>query len=111
MAAVMRAAGGVGVAGPQVGLAKRLFVYDLRGDQEECLSVPGLSWMVFRPERVLVAGQDIDGEKVEMELDGLAGRLFQHEVDHLDGVLLLDRLADEERRAAKRQVAQMLTAR
>jgi peptide deformylase len=109
---------GLGLAAPQVGVQKRLFVYDL-GDQpgvlvnpviketdgewlyeEGCLSVPGLSWEILRPNRVHLVGYDLDGNEVDLEVDELAGRLFQHEFDHLDGKLLLEYLDDDQRRDA-----------
>jgi peptide deformylase len=109
---------GVGLAAPQVGVQKRLFVYDL-GDEpgvlvnpvikesdgewlydEGCLSVPGLSWEILRPNRVHVVGYDLHGNEVDLEVDELAGRLFQHEFDHLDGKLLLEHLDDDQRREA-----------
>jgi peptide deformylase len=109
---------GLGLAAPQVGVQKRLFVYDL-GDQpgvlvnpviketdgewlyeEGCLSVPGLSWEILRPNRVHLVGYDLDGNEVDPEVDELAGRLFQHEFDHLDGKLLLEYLDEDQRRDA-----------
>jgi peptide deformylase len=70
--------------------------------EEGCLSIPGLSWELVRPKRVLLAGRDLDGNEVEYEADELEGRCFQHEVDHLDGVLVLDRLDEDRRRDALR---------
>lgn len=118
MLVTMYEAPGVGLAAPQVGVQKRLFVYDL-GDgpralvnprivetdgewvyEEGCLSVPGLSWDIVRPARVHLVGYDLDGHEVDLEVDELAGRLFQHEFDHLDGKLLLDHLDDDQRRDA-----------
>jgi len=118
MLVTMYEAPGIGLAAPQVGVQKRLFVYDL-GDgpaalvnpviaetdgewvyEEGCLSVPGLSWEILRPNRVHLVGYDLDGNEVDLEVDEIAGRLFQHEFDHLDGKLLLDYLDDEQRREA-----------
>ncbi len=118
MLVTMYDAPGVGLAAPQVGVQKRLFVYDF-GDgpavlvnpvlkesdgewlyEEGCLSVPGLSWEIVRPNRVHVVGYDLDGNDVDLEVQEFAGRLFQHEFDHLDGKLLLDYLDDEQRRDA-----------
>ena len=109
---------GIGLAAPQVGVQKRLFVYDL-GDEpgvlvnpviketdgewlyeEGCLSVPGLSWEILRPNRVHLVGYDLDGTEIDLEVDELAGRLFQHEFDHLDGKLLLEHLDEDQRRDA-----------
>ena len=120
MFVTMYEAPGIGLAAPQVGVQKRLFVYDF-GDgpgvlvnpviaesdgewvyEEGCLSVPGLSWEIVRPNRVHLIGYDLDGNEVDLEVDELVGRLFQHEMDHLDGKLLLDLLDDEQRRDAMR---------
>lgn len=109
---------GLGLAAPQVGVQKRLFVYDVgdgphalinpvvsesRGEwefEEGCLSVPGLSWNILRPKEIHLTGYDLDGNEVSIEADELLSRLFQHELDHLDGVLLLDRLDDDTRKQA-----------
>ncbi len=110
---------GIGLAAPQVGVQKRLFVYDLGDDQpgvivnpviketdgewtyeEGCLSVPGLSWEIVRPNRVHLVGYDLHGNEVDLEVEELAGRMLQHEFDHLEGKLLLDHLDDEQRRDA-----------
>ena len=113
---------GVGLAAPQVGVQKRFFVYDLgAGDggqvlinpvvtetsgewefHEGCLSVPGLSFDIVRPKQIHVSGLDLDGNEVSFEADEFFARVVQHELDHLDGVLLLERLDDEQRREAKR---------
>jgi peptide deformylase len=115
---------GLAVAAPQVGILKRLFVYEI--DEEEgpqviinpviaessgewafeegCLSVPGLSWEIVRPKEVHLTGLDLDGNEVSFEADELLARMFQHELDHLDGILLLDRLDEDQRKEAKRAV-------
>ncbi len=114
----MYAEPGIGLAAPQVGVQRRLFVYDV-GDgpntlvnpvisesdgewefEEGCLSVPDLSWNIVRPKQIHLTGYDLDGREVSIEADELLARLFQHELDHLDGVLLLDRLDDETRKQA-----------
>ena len=106
MLETMYEAPGIGLAAPQVGVQKRLFVWDL-GDgpevivnpeivesdgewvfEEGCLSVPGLSWEIVRPKIVHVVGLDLDGNELSFEADELEARLFQHELDHLDGTLL-----------------------
>ncbi|MBV8959146.1 MAG: peptide deformylase [Actinobacteria bacterium] len=120
MLETMYAAPGVGLAAPQVGVQKRFFVYDV-GDgpgvvinpeiketsgewehDEGCLSVPGLFWPITRPKLVHLVGLDIDGNDIEFEADELLARMFQHEVDHLDGVLLLARLDGDQRKEAMR---------
>jgi peptide deformylase len=121
MYATMYAAIGIGLAAPQVGVQKRLYTYDV-GDgpavlvnpeivessgewvyDEGCLSVPGLHFEIVRPKLVTVRGLDLDGNEVVLEGDELLGRLIQHEIDHLDGVLVLDRVEPEERKAALRE--------
>lgn len=115
MVETMYAAPGVGLAANQVGVQRRLFVYDI-GDgpraiinpriveasgewtfEEGCLSVPGLSWQIVRPNQVHLVGLNLDGEEISIEADEYEGRVFQHEVDHLDGTLLLERLDEEQR--------------
>jgi peptide deformylase len=122
MLATMYEAPGAGLAAPQVGVQKRLFVYDVgdgpgiivnpeiresRGEyafEEGCLSVPGLSWEIVRPKEVHLVGYDLDGNEVSIEADDFEARCFQHELDHLDGVLLLERLDDDTRKAALRTI-------
>jgi peptide deformylase len=120
MIETMRAAPGVGLAAPQVGVQKRLFVYDVgdgpravlnpeisdhRGEwtyDEGCLSVPTLFWPIVRPKEVHLRGRDLDGNEISIEADELLARVFQHEADHLDGTLLLERLDAEQRKEAMR---------
>ncbi|MDP9006397.1 MAG: peptide deformylase [Actinomycetota bacterium] len=122
MVATMYEAPGIGLAAPQVGVQKRMFVYDLHDDrgphtivnpvitetrgewvyEEGCLSVPGLAWEIVRPAEVHLTGLDLDGNEVSFEADELLARMFQHEVDHLDGVLLLERLDADQRKQANR---------
>jgi peptide deformylase len=117
MAKTMYEAPGLGIAAPQVGVRKRLFVYDMNDGQgaktivnpvivessgewtydEGCLSVPGLSWEIVRPREIHLTGYDLDGAEVSIEATDLLSRLYQHELDHLNGVLLLDHLADDQR--------------
>lgn len=122
MLATMYDAPGLGLAAPQVGVQKRLFVYDIgegpmvlvnpeiremRGEwayEEGCLSVPGLAWEIVRPKEVHIVGYDLDGNEVSIEADELLARLFQHELDHLDGVLLLERLDADTRKEAMRTI-------
>jgi len=115
---------GVGLAAPQVGVGRRLFTYDLGdGDgprvvvnpvivessgesvfDEGCLSVPGLSLEIVRPQRVVVQGIDLDGKEVVFDDDDYLARVFQHELDHLDGVLMIDRVEGDARKQALRQL-------
>ncbi len=122
MIETMYEAPGVGLAAPQVGVEKRLFVYDI-GDgplailnpritesdgewvyEEGCLSVPGLYFEIVRPAKVLLEGIDLYGNEVSIEASELLGRVFQHEVDHLDGILLLERLDEAQLKAAKKEL-------
>ena len=77
--------------------------------EEACLSVPNLSWDIIRPKTIHVSGFDIDGNDVEFEADELFSRLIQHEIDHLDGVLLIDRLDEDTRKAARRTLRERLS--
>jgi peptide deformylase len=120
MVETMYDAVGAGLAAPQVGVQKRLFVYDV-GDgpevminptivetagewyhEEGCLSIPGLRLGIVRPMEVHLRGYGLDGDEVSIEAEEFLGRVFQHEVDHLDGVLMVERLEDEMRRQALR---------
>ncbi len=125
----MRAAPGVGLAAPQVGVLERVFVWEVEDrhgavinpqivfrseetdeDEEGCLSLPGLVYPVRRALEVRVEGLDEDGRILALEGRDLLARVFQHEIDHLDGVLLVDRLPEELRREAmKRLREQALT--
>jgi peptide deformylase len=115
---------GVGLAAPQVGVRKRLFTYDLHEgegpgvvinpeiverdgevlSEEGCLSVPGYRFEIVRSERVTMRGLDLDGNEIVLAGDDLLARMIQHEIDHLDGVLLLDRVEPEVRREALRDM-------
>ena len=77
--------------------------------EEACLSVPELSWDIIRPKTIHVSGFDIDGNEMEFEADELFARLIQHEIDHLDGVLLIDRLDEDTRKAARRTLRERLS--
>ena len=124
MIETMYDAPGVGLAANQIGVQKRLFVYD-KGDgpvvvvnpvivetdgewtyEEGCLSVPGLSWEITRANAVHLVGFDLDGRDIDIQADEFEGRIFQHEMDHLDGVLLVERLDEDQRRSAKRLLRQ-----
>lgn len=122
MLTTMYEAPGIGLAAPQIGVQKRLFVYDFgegpgvlvnpeiveaRGEwlfDEGCLSVPGLSWDIVRPKEIHIRGYDLDGNEVDVEADELVARLFQHEFDHLDGILLIERLDDDARKQALKAI-------
>ncbi len=116
---VMDEAEGIGLAASQVGVLKRLFVWrhpdtgeplafvnpliiersnEVQTGSEGCLSVPGFSVEVPRSERVVVEARDLHGNPLEYEATALLARIMQHEIDHLDGVLILDRTSAEERR-------------
>jgi len=108
---------GIGLAGPQVGVSQRVLVVDVTNEDESrhvhalvnpvivesskatdkgvegCLSIPGIEEKVTRPVRVVVEALSPDGDPVRIEADDLLARALQHEVDHLDGVLFLDRLS------------------
>ena len=131
MIAAMHEVRGVGLAAPQVGIQKRLYTYDIdalaeRGatvvgpgvlvnpeivdtggesvGEEGCLSVPGLLFDVVRPETVTVRALDLDGNEIVLEADDFMARVMQHEIAHLDGVLVLDRLDPEARKEALREL-------
>ena len=124
MIETMYDAPGVGLAAPQIGVERRMFVYDV-GDgpgvvlnprivesdgewsyDEGCLSIPGLSWELVRPKRVRLAGVDLDGNELDVDADELLARCFQHEIDHLDGVLVVERLDEVQRKEAMRVLRQ-----
>ena len=117
MLETMYAAPGVGLAGPQVGISLRLFVLDdgqigptfianpvlldpfgTVVEEEGCLSIPGPYHLTPRSERIRCQGQDVKGKDIEVEGEGLLARIFQHETDHLDGMLYIDRLDEAGRR-------------
>jgi peptide deformylase len=125
MIGVMYAAPGVGLAAPQIGVQKRVFVYDA-GDgpftvinpritessgewtyDEGCLSVPGLSWPIVRPRNILLEGLDVEGNELAIEAEEYLARVYQHEIDHLDGVLLIERLDPDLRKQAMATLRQM----
>ncbi len=109
---------GIALAAPQIGVQKQVIVWDMADDRqvifnpeiiesdgewvydEGCLSIPGLYVEMIRPKTVLVRGVDINGEIVEREADELEARMYQHELDHLNGVLMFDRMQPEQRREA-----------
>ncbi len=123
MAGIMRDATGVGLAAPQLGISQRLLVYrigsdaplitlvnpelewrgeDLETFEEGCLSIPSVAVDVERPVHVRVRARDEHGDERLVEASGLEARVIQHEMDHLDGVLMLDRASREDRKEALR---------
>jgi peptide deformylase len=120
MKSLMQDANGVGLAANQVGVLRRVLVMhpneeepivivnpvvrtssdELETDDEGCLSLQGVTVPVERRVRVTVEGVDETGDEVSFELEGLAARVLQHEIDHLDGVLILERTTDDARRGA-----------
>ncbi|MFN2617097.1 MAG: peptide deformylase [Thermoleophilaceae bacterium] len=125
MAGIMSDALGVGLAAPQLGVSQRLLVYRVGIDapvialanpelewksedsdvlEEGCLSLPGVQVDVERPLHVRVRGRDEHGDERKVEASGLEARVIQHEIDHLDGVLILDRTTREQRREAMREM-------
>ncbi|PIE33957.1 MAG: peptide deformylase [Ilumatobacter coccineus] len=117
--ALAESGNGLALAAPQIGVRKQVVVWDLGEGQrhaiinpevvesdgewvydEGCLSIPGLYVEMVRPKTVLVRGFGIDGEAVDYEADELEARMFQHEIDHLNGILMFDRLPPDQRREA-----------
>ena len=114
---------GIGLAAPQIGISRRVIVIDLRSEEqpearlalinpsvvwasaesdkepEGCLSIPGLEEVIKRSLAIRVEAVDIDGGRMELEAEGLFARVLQHEIDHLDGILFVDRV-----RALKRRI-------
>ena len=137
MAETMYAAPGIGLAAPQVGVNERLIVIDLGSDEEEdgtpipaklykivnpeivssegeteyeegCLSIPSIKDVVTRAEKVVVRGFNEHGEPIEITADGLLSICLQHEIDHLDGILFIDRLSAIKRNLIKAKLAKRL---
>jgi peptide deformylase len=125
MAGIMNDALGVGLAAPQLGISQRLLVYrvgpdapvivlanpelewssgDEEAGEEGCLSIPGVTVDVERPVHVRVRALDEEGEERTVEASGLEARVIQHEMDHLDGVLILERTSRDERKRALREL-------
>ena len=123
MAAIMRDGMGVGLAATQLGILRRLLVFQAGPDseptalvnpevewlsddvviaEEGCLSLPRVSVDVERPLHARVSGRDAEGEEIVIEASGLEARVLQHEIDHLDGVLILDRTERDQRKGALR---------
>jgi peptide deformylase len=132
MAGIMGDAIGVGLAATQLGVMHRVLVYkvgedgllaalvnpelewagdDLEEAEEGCLSLPGVHVDVERPVRVRVRAHDEHGDRLVIEASGLEARVIQHEMDHLDGVLILDRIPRGARKEAMRELRETLDAR
>jgi len=122
---IMEREEGIGLAANQIGIAKKVFVWhnpdteerfvlvnariversdETVTDSEGCLSVPGHSMQVPRHERVVVEGQTVTGQPVTVEATGLLARIFQHEIDHLEGHIILDRAIPEERKRVLKEL-------
>lgn len=114
MAATMYEENGVGLAAPQVGVDKRLIVFDVEDrlaalcnpeivefsedkvvDDEGCLSVPGITVPVERSRRIVCSAETIEGRPLTIEAEDMVARVLQHEIDHLDGILIIDRCPAE----------------
>lgn len=130
MVRIMREHEGVGLAANQIGRLKRVFVAAYEDEEyaivnpvieesseltetdiEGCLSIPETRVEVERPAAVTISGQDPSGAPVRVEAQGLLARIFQHEIDHLDGVLILDRTDRESRKRAMREMRERMMAR
>jgi len=133
MIQTMYAAPGIGLAAPQVGVGKRIFVCDvsvgrnpsdllvfinpefierdgMQLEEEGCLSVPGFNATVARPSRAIVKGLNRHGEPQTVEGTGLLARCFQHEMDHLDGTLFVDRLRGLQKDLIVRKIKKLAKA-
>ena len=126
MIAVMHREEGVGLAAPQIGVLSRMMVWrdpeqedleyvfvnpeivsrseECTMDSEGCLSVPGFTVEVSRNDEVVVIAQDLEGNPLTLEASGIVARIVQHEIDHLDGCLILDRATPEERRRVLKEL-------
>ncbi|MBN1154205.1 peptide deformylase [candidate division KSB1 bacterium] len=130
MFVTMREDGGIGLAAPQVAVSQSFFVIDMslindggeptaiinpqivdtKGEstvEEGCLSIPDIREDVIRPETIRVRYQDINGNNYDREIDGLEARVFQHEIDHLNGVLFIDRIGPMKRKLLQKKLKQI----
>jgi peptide deformylase len=130
MAETMYAAPGVGLAAPQVGVSERLIVLDVRNregttglitlinpeiieaegqvvEEEGCLSLPGITENVTRAVRIVVKGHDLDEREREIEAEGLLAVVLQHEIDHLEGILFIDRISRLKRGIIQRKIRKL----
>ncbi|MGB0768438.1 MAG: peptide deformylase [Phycisphaeraceae bacterium] len=133
MLELMHAAPGVGLAAPQVGLPLRLFVANPTGEPEDdrvyinpelidpqpgkaardegCLSLPNITVEVHRPEGITIRARNLDGDPFEETADGLLARIWQHEYDHLDGVLIIDKMSPMDRMANRKAIKELEEAK
>lgn len=131
MLELMQAGGGVGLAAPQVGVLKRLFVmnrtgepgdemvfvnpelHDIQGSREAeegCLCLPEVYAQVRRAARCRIVAQDLNGDRIELEGEDLLCRIWQHEADHLNGILILDRMGPSDKIVAKKKLKELEAA-
>ena len=119
---------GCALAAPQIGVQKQIIVWDVDEQplallnpevvesdgefvySEGCLSIPDLWVDILRPNRVLVRGITLDGNEVEIEAEEFLGRVFQHEIDHLNGILMFERMTPEQRKEALQEYRRMQEA-
>ncbi len=133
MLETMYSAPGIGLAAPQVGVNRRMVVIDQTAgeaaghqmilanpeiieesgsqkEEEGCLSLPGLTAVVRRPYRIRVDAFDLEGKPLEIECEGLLARVLYHEIDHLEGILYLDRISSLKRDLLKRKIRKLMKA-
>jgi peptide deformylase len=133
MTDTMYAARGIGLAAPQVGVNLRVIVIDVEGTdggrdplklinprilfsegrekgEEGCLSIPGVTAVVERPRNIKVQAEDPGGKRLELKAEGTLARVICHEVDHLDGILYLDRISLLRRDVIKRKIKKLIKA-
>ena len=126
MAEAMYDDDGVGLAAPQIGVSKQVIVVDggegfmalfnpeiiKTGDdtdtvEEGCLSLPGIRVQVERPTQITLRALNVNGETVQLEIEGLMARIFQHEIDHLNGILIIDRVSSINRSLLKSKLRKL----
>lgn len=132
MIELMHEARGVGLAAPQVGLEWRMFVANVTGEPEDdrvyinpeliepsaqtepeeegCLSLPGIRGQITRPTAITIRALDEQGNAIERTAEGLEARVWQHETDHLDGVMIIDRMPAVDRMASRRALRELESA-
>lgn len=133
MVETMYAASGIGLAATQIGISKRLIVVDVSTKEEKyplvilinpeiietdyfvdseegCLSIPGYISTIKRAEKIIVRGLDRNGKSIQFEADGLFARAIQHEIDHLDGILFIDRMGYIKREFFKKRYLKRIVA-